>query len=695
MATESEELVLRVSATQELLERQLREMGRNVETFDQAAEQRLAQLEQRFSGLNLRGAIDAVKDADRAFKSSFDRINGYASKVAETMAAGGRFDLTPIIEQSRQRTAMLQAEAEAVRIISAAEEARLGAISVQEQAAIAASRAAAASSRDKAAAAAQETVRLEALQRQLGQTAGAQRQLATTSNAARAGLQQAGFQVQDFFVQIAGGTSAMRAFSMQAPQLIGALQLMGSGAEKSGGRFQSFMNLLSGPWGVALGVAIPIIGILAGKMFDVGEEAEKSKGKVDRLTQAIQTLTAAQGRASMEERGYVNKQIETKQVQLRRLNEQIAMEEKRQGAQSVSGALVRAAGGRLDLTRQQGGYADLGALKAQRDALRSEVFDLRTTLEGVNHQIVARQKLDLAGRGAEEKAGRTGGTSSRVRQTDEQKAQAAAIRDAARAMEELISASDALVSRYDEGRARLAAYNREMETLRRSGAAGLIDENARQSIERQIVLGYQIGGKDDPIDAMAEKMLEARDRLAEFSRDNETATKRLNETWHAAAQGVIGELQRMTGAIEGGGFLDILSAALGLFTQLGSLGAFGSTIRTNIRGARATGGPVTAGMAYLVGEKGPELFVPNSSGQIVANDNLRAPAISRSQTTAIAAQRAAPVHIVVSADEYFDARVQRTATGVAAPIGVRAATAGAGLAQESIVRQRRNRIPGQ
>ena len=36
-------------------------------------------------------------------------------------------------------------------------------------------------------------------------------------------------------------------------------------------------------------------------------------------------------------------------------------------------------------------------------------------------------------------------------------------------------------------------------------------------------------------------------------------------------------------------------------------------------GARAAGGPVSAGKAYLVGERGPELFVPGQSGGIVAN----------------------------------------------------------------------------
>jgi hypothetical protein len=34
---------------------------------------------------------------------------------------------------------------------------------------------------------------------------------------------------------------------------------------------------------------------------------------------------------------------------------------------------------------------------------------------------------------------------------------------------------------------------------------------------------------------------------------------------------------------------------------------------------RATGGPVSPGRAYRVGERGPEVFVPTSSGQVVAS----------------------------------------------------------------------------
>jgi len=39
-------------------------------------------------------------------------------------------------------------------------------------------------------------------------------------------------------------------------------------------------------------------------------------------------------------------------------------------------------------------------------------------------------------------------------------------------------------------------------------------------------------------------------------------------------------------------------------------------------GTRAMGGPVTAGKPYLVGERGPELIVPNSSGTVVPNNRL-------------------------------------------------------------------------
>lgn len=51
----------------------------------------------------------------------------------------------------------------------------------------------------------------------------------------------------------------------------------------------------------------------------------------------------------------------------------------------------------------------------------------------------------------------------------------------------------------------------------------------------------------------------------------------------------------------------------------GAGGLFGALFGGLFGGGRAGGGPVTAGKAYVVGEKRPELFVPNVSGVIVPN----------------------------------------------------------------------------
>jgi hypothetical protein len=64
-----------------------------------------------------------------------------------------------------------------------------------------------------------------------------------------------------------------------------------------------------------------------------------------------------------------------------------------------------------------------------------------------------------------------------------------------------------------------------------------------------------------------------------------------------------------------------------------SLNAFLNTVRNSFgmvqlggsalaREAKAVGGPVAAGQEYLVGERGPELFTPETAGRIVPNNQL-------------------------------------------------------------------------
>ena len=52
----------------------------------------------------------------------------------------------------------------------------------------------------------------------------------------------------------------------------------------------------------------------------------------------------------------------------------------------------------------------------------------------------------------------------------------------------------------------------------------------------------------------------------------------------------------------------------------------------NVAGARAMGGPVTAGRPYLVGEKGPEIVVPGRNGGIVPNHQMGGGGVTVNQT---------------------------------------------------------------
>lgn len=67
-----------------------------------------------------------------------------------------------------------------------------------------------------------------------------------------------------------------------------------------------------------------------------------------------------------------------------------------------------------------------------------------------------------------------------------------------------------------------------------------------------------------------------------------------------------------------GGILIPGTAAIGL--GIATIAA--SQLLKNFGGARAEGGPVSGNKTYLVGERGPELFVPNVAGTIVPNDEL-------------------------------------------------------------------------
>ena len=127
--------------------------------------------------------------------------------------------------------------------------------------------------------------------------------------------------------------------------------------------------------------------------------------------------------------------------------------------------------------------------------------------------------------------------------------------------------------------------------------------------------------------------------------ENEEKLKPLLEVFKAVAKFVRDVYAPVIGNILGTAF-DVLGTAVGVVidifaTLVDTINKAFNAIKTlvnfvknnpvtqaiggvfdNFGGGRAVGGPVNAGTSYVVGERGPELFMPNTSGTIVPNNRL-------------------------------------------------------------------------
>lgn len=142
-------------------------------------------------------------------------------------------------------------------------------------------------------------------------------------------------------------------------------------------------------------------------------------------------------------------------------------------------------------------------------------------------------------------------------------------------------------------RADTQSFSRDVDAMRGALDNGLGDGFARagRSIEQGLLSALRRGslGFDDLRD---------------------TALRALNDIAQAALSSGLQQLGLPSGGLGGFG---------GAGGGAGGLGQFGLGLAGALLGlpGRATGGPVSPGRAFAVGENGPEVFVPTSSGNIV------------------------------------------------------------------------------
>lgn len=104
------------------------------------------------------------------------------------------------------------------------------------------------------------------------------------------------------------------------------------------------------------------------------------------------------------------------------------------------------------------------------------------------------------------------------------------------------------------------------------------------------------------------------------------------------------------------GLGNLLGGSAGAGSGIGAGGLLGGHLGGALNAllglpGRATGGPVSPGVPYLVGERGPELFVPTAAGRVLPDLAAAAPARDVRVSITLAAPRgtAAPVALRRSA----------------------------------------------
>lgn len=178
--------------------------------------------------------------------------------------------------------------------------------------------------------------------------------LGNISRETRWKIQQAGFQVQDFAVQVGAGTSATQAFAQQFPQLAGAF----------------------GPVGVAIGTLAAIgIPLLVAAFGSASEEADKLTAAAERQKATIDSLREATARLRLE------RQMETSGAQLQEeqeaLNRIAELTKQREEAQKRLNQLV-SSGGRAAVFGEEA--------KAKRDALQAEIDSYNVELAALQNE---------------------------------------------------------------------------------------------------------------------------------------------------------------------------------------------------------------------------------------------------------------------------------------------------------------------
>jgi hypothetical protein len=436
----------------------------------------------------------------------------------------------------------------------------------------------------------------------------------------RMGMQQAGMQINDFVTSVSTGASPVVAFNQQIGQLGYAMSMM-QGRTAAVGRF------LAGSWSILVIGAAMALGPLIENLLGVGQEADKTKVSLEELESITQArvdsetdIRLALAKTSGEYRA-IQKEIQNTILQkhnlLRVTHQEIS--------QNFALAKIERARIRTKITgagaaREQ---AEMGT--AQGIALFIAEGELASQQEGLLKSTAALEKSTTA----------LNASRLRIIQTDKSAARAAKtatdrVKDSISPMQSFLDSLQKTDDRlnlareaYLNGAISASQYRQEVERAEKS-------QRSFAKVSDDLIKVLDKGKTAFKLPDMVSevKVPEGLQQIIDKNRD-------VRQSFDAIGNSVANGFQSMiTGAQSFGDAMrgiiqSVINELFRLFVVQQIVGfvtkTLGSVTGVPIEAppARALGGSVGANQPYLVGERGPELFMPGKSGTVIPTQNTR------------------------------------------------------------------------
>ena len=409
--------------------------------------------------------------------------------------------------------------------------------------------------------------------------------------------------------------------------------------------------LLGGPWAIGIGMAVGVLGTLGLSFLNVGEDAKTLEERIEELAEVIDEYDDLVKSATMS-------------------NEDLTAEFGKQAEAAREAYLIMAENRRLELAEDAaamgGALVDPFGVSGRMGGLQAagvaEFFNVdRSMLVFTDAAREARDEFDqLANRALE--------ASEQLSRADGIDAQIDAARNMLTVYREL---ADMDGERTEAEREYISAVG---ETIVELGKLQQIDQDLAQSLmESGMNIGSDIvAGMIGGIEGATPDLIQATEDMAgqveEVTRDIldiRSPSRVMRQLGKWVVEGFVGGINEGAEDVEpaarsafGGverGASNVLMALVdnskdaktawrdmvtdmvreayrlqvvqpivsGLFGGGGQGGGFlGNVLGGLFGGFRAEGGPVDSGTPYIVGERGPELFVPSSSGNITSNKQM-------------------------------------------------------------------------